>query len=255
MVSPEIQKDIAHCFAEVIVNSIIEEIGGDVFCLMVDESADVSDKEQMAKWLLFYVLEYVEKYGLNDSKRSQARGLIDYLQDFDFVFHLHLMLIILGHANALSLCLQRKNRDILEAMLEVKSTKEKFQEIRDDGWESLWEKTYSFCDEHGTARLDMEEEYIERHKPRKKTNRTNYQHYRWDCVNPVLDLLLIEFNDRFSETNSNLLTCMAAFNPKDSFADFKLDSLMELAKLYPNDFSSFQMKDLAHELDIYIDNV
>jgi hypothetical protein len=29
------------------VNSIIEEIGGDVFCLLVDESADVSDKEQM----------------------------------------------------------------------------------------------------------------------------------------------------------------------------------------------------------------
>jgi hypothetical protein len=47
MVSQEIQKDIANCFAEIIVNSIIEEIGGDVFCLLVDESADVSDKEQM----------------------------------------------------------------------------------------------------------------------------------------------------------------------------------------------------------------
>uniref|UniRef100_J3MW72 DUF4371 domain-containing protein n=1 Tax=Oryza brachyantha TaxID=4533 RepID=J3MW72_ORYBR len=171
----------------VIVNSIIEEIGGDVFCLMVDESADVSDKEQMAVVLRYVdqhgvlkerliavihvnettalclksnidklftkyklswkqvrgqgydgasnmrVLEYVEKDDPNDSKRRQARGLIDYLQDFDFVFHLHLMLIILGHANALSLCLQRKDRDILEAMLEVKSTKEKFQEIRDDG--------------------------------------------------------------------------------------------------------------------------
>ena len=41
---------------QVIVNSIIEEIGGDVFCLLVDESADVSDKEQMA-----VVLRYVDK--------------------------------------------------------------------------------------------------------------------------------------------------------------------------------------------------
>jgi hypothetical protein len=58
MVSPEIQKDIANYFAEIIVNSIIEEIGGDVFCLLVDESADVSDKEQMA-----VVLRYVNNRG------------------------------------------------------------------------------------------------------------------------------------------------------------------------------------------------
>ncbi len=30
---------------------------------------------------------------------------------------------------------------------------------------------------------------------------------------------------------------------------------MELAKLYPDDFSSVQLKDLAHELQLYIDNV
>jgi hypothetical protein len=58
-----------------------------------------------------------------DAKRRQAHGLIDYLKDFDFVFHLHLMLLILGHANPLSLSLQRKDEDILEAMVEVKLTK------------------------------------------------------------------------------------------------------------------------------------
>jgi hypothetical protein len=72
------------------------------------------------------VLQYVEKEGPNDSKRRQARGLLDYLKDFDFVFHLQLMLLILGHANSLSLSLQRKDKDILEAMLEVKLIKQKF---------------------------------------------------------------------------------------------------------------------------------
>jgi hypothetical protein len=37
------------------VDSIITEIGSDVFCILVDESADVSDKEQMA-----VVLRYVD---------------------------------------------------------------------------------------------------------------------------------------------------------------------------------------------------
>ena len=70
------------------------------------------------------VLQYVEKEGPNDAKRRQARGLMTYLKDFDFVFHLQLMLLILGHANSLSLSLQRKDKDILEAMLEVKLTKQ-----------------------------------------------------------------------------------------------------------------------------------
>jgi hypothetical protein len=201
------------------------------------------------------VLQYVEKDGPNDKKRRQARGLLDYLKDFDFVFHLHMMLMILGHANSLSLCLQRKDQDILEAISEVKLTKQKFQQIRDDGWESLLQTIYSFCEEHSIPKLDMEEEYIDRHKPRKKSNRTNYQHYRWNCLNSVIDLLLIEFNDRFGETNSSLLTYMAALSPKDSFGDFKLESLMELAKLYPDDFNQEQLKDLAHELPIYIDNI
>jgi ABC-type molybdenum transport system ATPase subunit/photorepair protein PhrA len=47
------------CFVQVIVNSIIEEIGSDVFCLFVDESADVSDQEQMT-----VVLQYVDKCGV-----------------------------------------------------------------------------------------------------------------------------------------------------------------------------------------------
>ena len=104
-------------------------------------------------------------------------------------------------------------------------------------------------------KLDMEAEYVNRHAPSKKTNRTNYQHYRFDCLNPVVDLLLNEFNDHFTETNSNLLTYMTAISPKNSFGDFKLESLIELAKLYPDNFSSDQLKDLAHELHIYIDNV
>lgn len=95
------------------------------------------------------VLQYIEKDSPNDGKKCQARGLLDYVKDFDFVFHLHLMLLILGHANALALSLQRKDKDILEAMLEVKLTKQRFQQVRDDGWESLLERSYSFCEEHG----------------------------------------------------------------------------------------------------------
>lgn len=201
------------------------------------------------------VLQYVEKEGPNDAKRRQARGLMDYLKDFDFVFHLQLMLLILGHANLLSLSLQRKDKDILEAMAEVRLTKQKFQQIRDDGWDSLLGNVLSFCEEYGISKLDMEQEYIDRHRPRKKTNRTNYEHYKFDCLNPVIDLQLAEFNDRFNEVNSELLTHIAAFSPKNSFDAFEVESLMELAKAYPDDFNPKELNDLRHDLGIYIDNV
>jgi hypothetical protein len=48
---------------------------------------------------------------------------------------------------------------------------------------------------------------------------------------------------------------MAAFSTKDSFDAFKVGTLVDLANSYPDDFNSIQLKDLAHELSFYIDNV
>lgn len=59
LTSPKIQKDIVKCFAKEIVNSICLEIGDDVFSLLVDESSDVTKKEQMVG-----VLRYVNKFGM-----------------------------------------------------------------------------------------------------------------------------------------------------------------------------------------------
>ncbi|ESQ50115.1 hypothetical protein EUTSA_v10002275mg [Eutrema salsugineum] len=59
MVSHEIQTEIVHYFAEEIIESVIQEIDHGVFCLLVDESADVSDKEQMA-----VVFRFVDKHGI-----------------------------------------------------------------------------------------------------------------------------------------------------------------------------------------------
>nr|XP_043615990.1 zinc finger MYM-type protein 1-like [Erigeron canadensis] len=57
--APSIQKDIATCFEVEVLKSIFKDIGDDVFALLVDESSDVSKKEQMA-----IVLRYVDTHGL-----------------------------------------------------------------------------------------------------------------------------------------------------------------------------------------------
>ncbi|XP_060190744.1 uncharacterized protein LOC132620031 [Lycium barbarum] len=55
---PDIQKDIVNSCAKETVNAIIEDLNGDYFGILVDESKDVSHKEQMA-----LVLRYVNKEG------------------------------------------------------------------------------------------------------------------------------------------------------------------------------------------------
>ena len=201
------------------------------------------------------VLKYVSKEGRRSSKKSEARGLLSYFATFDFVFYLHMMLHILGSSNALSQALQQKDQDILNAMSCVKSTRNELQKLRENGWDSLLEKAYLFCEEHHIQIDNMHEDYVDRHAPRKKTNKTNLQHYQIECLNSVIDWQLQEFDDRFSEVNSALLGHMASFSPLDSFAAFTSESLVELAKFYPDDFNSEKLDDLAHELITYIDNV
>ncbi|XP_052622687.1 uncharacterized protein LOC111910010 [Lactuca sativa] len=58
LISPKIQKELVQCFAQEVLLSIREEIGQDVYALLVDESSDVSKKEQMA-----IVLRYVDSLG------------------------------------------------------------------------------------------------------------------------------------------------------------------------------------------------
>ncbi|XP_078158927.1 uncharacterized protein LOC144554485 [Carex rostrata] len=58
MTCPDTQKDIANASAEEILKAITDDVGADLFGILVDESCDVSDKEQMA-----VLLRYVDKRG------------------------------------------------------------------------------------------------------------------------------------------------------------------------------------------------
>jgi hypothetical protein len=58
LTSPDIQKDITQAAAEEITNVIIKDLGDLLFSILIDESRDISIKEQMA-----VVLWYVDNNG------------------------------------------------------------------------------------------------------------------------------------------------------------------------------------------------
>jgi hypothetical protein len=69
------------------------------------------------------VLKIVEKDDKDWKNRDQASNLLVYFHSFDFVFYLHLMLTTLSITNTLSLALQRKDQDIVNAIKCVKGTR------------------------------------------------------------------------------------------------------------------------------------
>ena len=71
----------------------------------------------------------------------------------------------------------------------------------------------------------------------------------------VHDQVIVELNNQFPERSTQLLRCIACLDPKNSFANYDRDKLMELAKIYDADFSHYELSKLQRQLDNFIDDV
>ncbi|WOH08279.1 hypothetical protein DCAR_0727717 [Daucus carota subsp. sativus] len=199
------------------------------------------------------VLDVIVEDGTNSEQKGQACALLALIQSFEFVFDLHLMKRLLALTNDLSQALQRKDQDIINAIGLVKISKQGLQEMRDSGWESLLIEVSSFCVKNDINVLKMDDKFVDKGRSRKNSqNVTNLHHYQVESFFTIVDMQLQELNNRFTETNSELLFCIACLNPKDSFAAFDKKKLIQLAQFYPYEFSKVQISILEDQLETYI---
>nr|XP_018633593.1 uncharacterized protein LOC108948763 [Nicotiana tomentosiformis] len=181
--------------------------------------------------------------------RLQAEAFSSKIKAFEFIFLLHFMLKVLIMSNELSKALQKKEQDIVNAMVFLDITKEMLQEMRDEGWEPLMDEVFSFCAKHDILVPKMEEFYIPEKSKHRPSSVTYSHHLRVELFYAVIDLQLLELNSRFDVMSSNLLLGMASLNPADSFANFDKERIMTLAKHYPYEFGELKLRDLSRQLD------
>lgn len=62
-------------------------------------------------------------------------------------------------------------------------------------------------------------------------------------------------NDRFSKASTELLSCIACLDPRNSFSQFNVDQLMRFASLYKEDFSANDYLCLPQQLSNFIANM
>jgi hypothetical protein len=79
--------------------------------------------------------------------------------------------------------------------------------------------------------------------------------YRVDIFYAAIDSLISELDHRFNEVSSELLTCFACFDPRDSFNKFDVNKLASLTEIYLEDFSFDDRKLIKDQLLTFIVHV
>ncbi|CAN1136663.1 Zinc finger MYM-type protein 1 [Linum perenne] len=184
---------------------------------------------------------------------AQASVVLIQLEDFEFAFMMKLMIEVLSITNELSIALQNKDQDIVNAIHLVNVSKRRLQELRDNGWETLFQETIRFCIEESIEVPNSSDIYVRRGKSKRIRERvTCLHHFQVEVFYTVIDMQLQEINNRFDEVNCQLLLSMACLHPHNSFAAFDKEKLMHLATFYPNEFPPSLIKFLGHQLNSYI---
>lgn len=169
---------------------------------------------------------------------------------------LSLMKDILGVTNDLSEALQQKTQNIINAMTLVRAMKVQLQSLREDKWETFLESVKSFCVDNFIEVPNMEDRIPIRGRSRREGQSVTYFHlYRVEIFCGVIDLISQEMENRFTEGNTELLTCIGSLDPRNSFADFDPTKLLRLAQFYPDDFSLMDQERLGNQLDNFIFDV
>nr|XP_028945661.1 zinc finger MYM-type protein 1-like [Malus domestica] len=199
------------------------------------------------------VLEMIVDDNTNDCV-VEANRLLKDIQSFEFVFLLFFMKSILGIMNDLSQALQKDDQEIVNSMALVNTCKEQLLYMRnDEGFDLLVDKVLSFCVQHHIEGINMDETYVAHGRSHRNTHKkTNHHRYKVELFFVVIDSQLIELNDHFNETSTELLICLASLSPNDCFTAFDKEKLFRLAQLYPQDFTKQDLLALKDQLDIYI---
>jgi hypothetical protein len=179
---------------------------------------------------------------------SRAGGLVANMELFCFVLIMKMMLQILRITNELSLLLQKKDQNIVQAMSLVVDVRIRLNDLRSEGWDPLFEEVKAFCVEAGIDITDMDSPIPRFGQSRRggRNNITEDHFYHVDIFYAAIDSLISELDQR------DLVSCL---DPRDSFSKFDVNKLASLTEIYLEDFSFDDRKLIKDQLLTFIVHV
>nr|XP_011462100.1 PREDICTED: uncharacterized protein LOC101307575 [Fragaria vesca subsp. vesca] len=259
MTSSMIQKDIVNAAAVETINAIIADMDNALFSILVDEARDVSEA----------IDALLCKHGLSTSSlRGQGfDGAISFggcnkkhdIVGAFFTLVAKVVNIVGASSKRRDILREKQALKVIQALKggELSSGRGLNQEIEikrsaDTRWSSHYGTLINFTAMFSSI-IDVLDE-IAFDKLSQALQRDDQ-----DIVNAMdlvkLYLQLQELNNRFNETNTELLLRLACLSLNHSFSSFNKERLMLLAQFYLTDFSTSDLLVLESQLDIYIDDM
>ncbi|XP_039119211.1 zinc finger MYM-type protein 1-like [Dioscorea cayenensis subsp. rotundata] len=202
------------------------------------------------------VLQNVHDDDASTNNRGIVASLIDKMENYQFVFVMYLMRRLLGMTNELSLALQQKDQNNVQAMRLIEVVKARLQHFRETGWEEFLGEVTSFCKENSINVPNIEDNMPIRGLSRREEQFiTHFHHYRVEIFCEVIDLIYQELLNRFPEASTELLLLVSCLDRRDSFSKFNIHKLLRLAEMYPEDFSVTERMMLEDQLATFIYDV
>jgi hypothetical protein len=167
-----------------------------------------------------FVVQVLSLIHEDERNLSRAGGLVGKMESFTFVLNMKLMLKVFCITNELSLLLQRKDQNIVEAMSLLIDVKEHLIRLRNEGWDTLLEEVKLFCVEKIPI-PNMDEAIPRFGRSRLGGNLITQDHYyRVDTFLAALDAILSEMDHRFNEVSSELLVSFPCLDPREEYSRF-----------------------------------
>ena len=189
----------------------------------------------------------------DERNTSRAGGLVRKMESFSFVLNLKLMLKVLRITNELSQLLQRKDKNIVQAMSLLVDVKTRLMTLRNEGWEPLLDEVKSFCTEKKIPIPNMDDSIPRWGRSRLDGNLiTHEHHYCVDIFLAAIDAIITEMDHRFNEVSSELLVCFSCLDPRDSFSKFDVEKIARLTEIYKEDFSDLDRSNIRDQLETFI---
>ncbi|XP_057247404.1 uncharacterized protein LOC104884624 [Beta vulgaris subsp. vulgaris] len=234
-IAPSIQKQILHVFAKKVQNEIRKEIGDSKFCIIIDESRDVSKREQMAIVIRFVNKDDLRGQGYDGASnmRGEWNGLQAlFIDDCPYAYYVHCL------AHQLQLSLIAAAREVSD------SSSKRHDELHDSQVAEL--EHLIEIEEVDTGKGMNQIDLLCRALQQKSQDILHAMDLLVDTKSSIQDLRdeatmdqqLEELNSRFSEKTTELLVLSASLNPDKGYKNFNVDNICRLAeKYYPADFS------------------
>ncbi|XP_042041262.1 zinc finger MYM-type protein 1-like [Salvia splendens] len=273
MTSPRIQKELANACASEVTLAIVKDIGDRVFSILVDEARDVSLKEQMGVVLRYvnsegYVIErFLGIVHVTDTCSRYLKNAIDALlakhnlslsrvrsQGYDGASNMRgefnglKSLILQENPYAMYIhCFSHQLQLIIVAITKgVRVVKDSFNYIS-----MIVNMVGASCKRKDQLRKLQHERLVAQLNDEEVTSGRGQNQE----TTLVVDLIIQEMNNRFSEASTDLLKFIACLDPRNSFSEFNENQVIHIATLYPEDFSVSECLHLPRQVSNFIVNV